>query len=232
MTYGEQLETDEWKEKRAVIQNRDGHRCCKCQNTTYIDTCKIGVIQDIRFNSYTKRIGGSILEKNNEFLNCEWYVFDQFFNSKPDWENHVCLFTEYKLICQIQCVLGVKHIGGIFDLSKNQFIGDGFDITRDELKVNPQLHPWIYVRNLHVHHNYYQDSLKAWEYPDISLTTLCWSCHESIHQNQKIEIRDALGKFIGTKAACYRCHGAGWFPEYKHLKGGVCFRCKGEKFEP
>jgi len=36
-------------------------------------------------------------------------------------------------------------------------------------------------RNLQVHHLKYQNDLKPWEYPDEYLTTLCYGCHNSLH---------------------------------------------------
>ena len=34
---------------------------------------------------------------------------------------------------------------------------------------------------LNAHHKYYSYDLKAWEYPDDALITLCKTCHETIH---------------------------------------------------
>jgi len=36
---------------------------------------------------------------------------------------------------------------------------------------------------LHVHHIYYQNGLKAWEYDNDCLITLCESCHEFAHKS-------------------------------------------------
>jgi 5-methylcytosine-specific restriction endonuclease McrA len=69
---------------------------------------------------------------------------------------------------------------------------------------------------LHVHHIYYQNGLKAWEYDHDSMITLCESCHEFAHKslpkisalmtvslaNNKmdfISIEEALRKIIGEK---------------------------------
>jgi hypothetical protein len=30
---------------------------------------------------------------------------------------------------------------------------------------------------------------------------------------------------------CARCHGAGGFPEYRHVQNGVCFRCHGSRYD-
>lgn len=44
-------------------------------------------------------------------------------------------------------------------------------------------------KSLEVHHKvYYTDGRMAWEYPDITMTTLCHQCHESFHQNYKVPV--------------------------------------------
>lgn len=30
---------------------------------------------------------------------------------------------------------------------------------------------------------------------------------------------------------CSRCGGTGYFQEYRHIDNGICFRCKGNRFE-
>lgn len=99
------------------------------------------------------------------------------------------------------------------------------------LTGNSEPYEWLEVKNLHIHHKYYQNGLHAWEYPDNALITLCWFCHEKLHPMQEIEIRDENGKKISTKKPCKRCFGAGYFPEFNHVHNGICFRCNGNKFE-
>lgn len=41
-------------------------------------------------------------------------------------------------------------------------------------------------KNLDVHHKYYLEGKKAWEYPDAALLTLCRSCHENVHKWHKV----------------------------------------------
>lgn len=84
---------------------------------------------------------------------------------------------------------------------------------------------------LNVHHKVYRKNKLAWEYPDEDLITLCWSCHEEIHKNQKIPCYDENGIYFGDLTPCSRCFGAGWFPEYSHVENGICFRCRGARFD-
>jgi hypothetical protein len=39
---------------------------------------------------------------------------------------------------------------------------------------------------LHVHHKYYKQGLKAWEYSSEALVTVCENCHEEIHKKQSV----------------------------------------------
>ncbi len=90
---------------------------------------------------------------------------------------------------------------------------------------------YLYVPSLHVHHKYYQDGYKPWEYPDHALITLCWVCHEELHSSIQIPRLNSMGVEIGKMTPCIRCHGAGEFPEYKHIQAGICFRCIGACYE-
>lgn len=88
---------------------------------------------------------------------------------------------------------------------------------------------WIEIKHLHIHHTYYQQGKYAWQYPNEALLTLCWDCHEELHENTEIEIKDVNGVTVGKKNVCSRCHGAGYIPKYSHVEQGICFSCYGEK---
>ena len=47
---------------------------------------------------------------------------------------------------------------------------------------------------LQVHHTYYIDGHKPWEYPNDSLLTVCRDCHKDYHEHHEIEVRTARGK--------------------------------------
>jgi hypothetical protein len=87
---------------------------------------------------------------------------------------------------------------------------------------------------LQVHHRYYVRQWLPWEYPDDALATLCLDCHRGLHDQERVPIFDAiLGKLVRVEMRpCIRCLGAGFFPQYLHAEGGVCFRCWGGRFEP
>lgn len=86
---------------------------------------------------------------------------------------------------------------------------------------------------LQVHHKHYIYDLDPWEYKDSELVTLCESCHSYIHSHYEVPIYRLEGENLVKVqlTPCCRCGGAGWFPEYKHVQGGICFRCHGAKYD-
>lgn len=86
---------------------------------------------------------------------------------------------------------------------------------------------------LQVHHKHYIYGLDPWEYKDSELVTLCEQCHSELHTKYKVPVyRLEEGNLVEVHLTpCSRCGGAGWFPEYKHVEGGICFRCHGAKYD-
>lgn len=86
---------------------------------------------------------------------------------------------------------------------------------------------------LHVHHKYYIMGRLPWEYKKEVLTTLCNWCHWDLHQNHIIKIyQDSISGLLELRLTpCERCYGAGVFPEYSHVHSGICFKCKGTRYE-
>jgi len=109
--------------------------------------------------------------------------------------------------------------------------GDGFkeeEVTSEIIFHETSDKPY----HLHVHHCYYVLSNLPWEYPDEALKTLCNWCHWKFHEENKVPVYETIEKLKNLAyQPCIRCNGAGWFPEYKHVQSGECFRCKGLKYE-
>lgn len=53
-------------------------------------------------------------------------------------------------------------------------------------------------KDLVVHHTFYRDGLKAWEYPDDSLLTLCQLCHHKYHAEHELTISQPKKKTKGS----------------------------------
>ena len=63
---------------------------------------------------------------------------------------------------------------------------------------------------LHVHHTYYQKGLKAWQYPNNSLLTICSICHKKWHDEHELEFREP-GKHKKKKKISYGGSNTRWF---------------------
>jgi len=84
--------------------------------------------------------------------------------------------------------------------------------------------------NLQVHHKKYIINKLPWDYLNNDLETLCNYCHTEVHRNETIPIYSEDGLSIVQYKNCDRCGGTGYFPEYKHIQNGVCFKCNGARF--
>lgn len=97
--------------------------------------------------------------------------------------------------------------------------------------------PRVYVQHtplvLQVHHRRYIVGKKAWEYEDGDLVTLCQECHSKVHKFLPVQVYACVnGKMNAMNyTPCIRCNGTGYYPEYKNVENGICFRCRGARFE-
>ena len=86
---------------------------------------------------------------------------------------------------------------------------------------------------LEIHHRYYEYDALAWEYNDSALVTLCNDCHDLVHKTISPLCYSRNGEQLIPMnfTPCYRCGGSGYFREYRHILGGICFRCRGLRYE-
>lgn len=85
--------------------------------------------------------------------------------------------------------------------------------------------------HLEIHHHLYIVNRLPWDYDDKHLITYCNWCHHEFHKNNKVPIYNEDLSAELNYTPCFRCNGAGWFPEYSHVSQGVCFRCDGTRYE-
>jgi hypothetical protein len=85
---------------------------------------------------------------------------------------------------------------------------------------------------LQVHHRYYIKGRLPWEYKSDALQTLCAECHQKLHNAERIKVYEAVeGIMIELECQpCSRCNGAGYFPQYKKVNNGRCFKCEGARY--
>ena len=82
---------------------------------------------------------------------------------------------------------------------------------------------------LNVHHKYYIQGHKPWEYKGDALITLCEDCHRRWHEDySNIRLYDSKGNLLHALIPCDRCGGSCYLPQYKHVEHGICFKCGGE----
>lgn len=215
MTYSELLLKPEWKAKRLAIIERDKYQCQNCGNNKIILRSIKGKISSLKklqywinYNSHGpihKRYELTVEDDSEGSYNVEFYTYTPLSHDRLKYYN-----LYYEILRKND------NAQFVINLLKEQ-----------EIEGEVILH----VRGLHVHHEYYQSNYFPWEYPDDALTTLCWICHTELHANQKIKCLDGDRVVIGEYTCCYRCGGSGYFPEYSHIEDGICFRCRGAKYE-
>ena len=113
----------------------------------------------------------------------------------------------------------------------NELVEIGGQMYRAE-EVGDETHQLYAAVILHVHHLYYIESKHPWEYADEALITLCNECHLQTHKTEEISVYEIIsGERVKVSAqTCGRCHGAGYFPQYKKVENGVCFQCRGTRY--
>ena len=86
-------------------------------------------------------------------------------------------------------------------------------------------------KSLNVHHRYYINGKNPWEYDNDALITLCQDCHCLEHKYTHTPVyRDLYNKqVLRYTEICDRCGGSGYLPQYRHVEGGICFKCWGGK---
>ncbi|MEP6626890.1 MAG: hypothetical protein ABJA32_02860 [Ginsengibacter sp.] len=226
MTYQVLLRTEEWRKKRKEIVKRDGLTCQNCNND-HLFKDFINTNGTKLFNSNTVHVSYSI-QKSPKDLNRKtvfrkdvysWkhnspYSEIQFYFDKEEYESE-------KLILNPVAARRIKK-------EEKDYLDD---LSEDDSFLKNGEIDWIFNRTLHVHHEYYKQGLKPWEYPNDALTSLCFGCHEKIHKEELIPCYDSNGILLSNLAPCKRCYGAGELPQYFHVEYGICFRCDGAKYE-
>lgn len=86
----------------------------------------------------------------------------------------------------------------------------------------------VIFKGLNVHHTYYIEGKKPWEYEDSALVTLCENCHKKRHEETPTPVYASDMSIIGLTMICPKCGGSGYLPQYTHVEHGICFKCNGE----
>jgi hypothetical protein len=220
-TYAELLQDENWLNKRKEILNRDKRICQKCNNEHYYSNFKksaiINVVSEddyilMQANKGDERFRDGVYKYTVEFLD----------------EDHNAKNIKFYSIHYVKKTTYLNGYNLFYKESTDNEDNSKFEILCINNPVDSN--DVFFCKDLHVHHKYYQKGIYPWQYPDEALTTLCWHCHEKLHENTEIDIYDENRNLIGRKKPCYKCHGAGFLPEYSYHMNGICFACNGERF--
>ena len=221
MEYQEQLTKLSWKIKRQQIIERDNCTCQNCMNESYLkSTLEYSPVEFINKEIYHIEVLDP--EKFDEGYEEKISFECKSFPEKVNFKKFYASFYEAEKHPNHENIFNNKNISLYY---KNEN-GNAYGIALFDLEKKA----WIYIKDLHVHHKYYQIGKLAWDYPDDAYVTYCWDCHLKIHENSEIDVLDENGNLIEKKLNCPRCGGAGYFPEYRKIENGVCFLCRGKRY--
>jgi hypothetical protein len=239
MDYKTQLQQKEWKDKRLELLEKDSFRCSNCLNRKYVEGTKKGIVTPKQ------------IERKNDFIQITPIGYSDFLSLRLDLYGYD--ISDGYFVAYIDSVknendevktrlIALRPIQKVeilmksipFDKISNQefFLQMFGHKGLNELNsIEIESSKWSYCFNMHIHHKYYQDELLAWQYPLKAYETLCWDCHEELHKNHTIPHYDKCGELVDYYHRCKRCYASGWFPQFSHIRDGVCFNCEGERFE-
>lgn len=247
LSYQEQLETKEWKSRRKEIIERDNHHCLFCgkgksiqitfNNSVYhlgidyampiIAPTNYSIVESgaklsdeiKKWNNRRIKRGPLPLSKQIGILSADGYFFYTVWTKDENYKGidikaEACIA---KLLCNDGYIAYVLY-------------------TNEQELENLELYR-VYIQKealtLSVHHKRYMIGNYAWEYEDDDLVTLCQSCHSKVHEFLPVQTYAKVNGHLKVMnyTPCVRCNGTGYLPEYNHVENGICFRCRGARFE-
>lgn len=247
ISYPEQLETQEWLSKRTQILLRDNNTCQFCGRQAS---------ESIRSDNFDEgRIHNIGIDTNSGTITKELLEMDSIKSSKEFAEelgatgseigcqknNYILVLTNRMIFVYIlnTTISNYHQEKGKFKAVRARIHAKHpvYIFFKEEKELDSLNLPVYYCQEdivkLNVHHKYYLVGKNAWEYETDALVTLCDRCHSQIHKNSDVEAylyRDGI-KIAMNYTPCTRCNGVGYFPEYKKIENGICFRCRGYRYE-
>ena len=242
LSYKEQLETPQWFSCRESIINRDHHACCLCGRGASKmisfgdDAFSIGIdnskgLIDFKSTSKPLKLSDYISDKinkrlkkgvvNSQFLGLLSGDGEFFYTPWTKEDNSKNLDIKKSFVARTVCDDG--YVANIVFFQIEEL--EDLKLPRIYIQKNPLV--------LQVHHKRYIVQHNAWDYEDNDLVTLCNECHSKVHKYLPTKVYtlvDGIYRVLNY-TPCSRCNGTGYFPEYKNIQGGICFRCQGERFE-
>lgn len=215
MTYQEQLLSSEWTAKRLEILERDGFKCVDCHTARPQFN---GIVKSFGILNFVemRAKGYQLLNPANSKLH-----YDNLQFLKDSWLNPVTYIGDIKKVFNIDELFFAKKCNNVkvFGLIK---AACGLICFYRETIAGQVL------IDLNVHHEYYIQGHKAWEYDNSVLVSLCVDCHKKRHEASRYYVYSEDGDKLMFVETCDRCMGAGFLKEYDYYMSGVCFQCSGE----
>lgn len=245
LNYQEQLETPEWSSCRDRILKRDKNRCCFCGKgqsiMVFFDLFSFYLGIDFSKGEINCSSPNIIMKGDFRVLLAPLKGKSIKVGKIPGsdklfilFSNGYLLYTPWKSIDDInEFKQSEKYLAKI--MCQDGYIANV--LYRNEEELNDSIFPRVYIRKepllLQVHHKQYLMDKKAWEYEEKDLITLCQDCHSTLHKLIPVKAYTKVnGQLIVMNyTPCHRCQGTGYFPEYRNVQNGVCFRCRGARFE-
>jgi hypothetical protein len=234
MNYQELFLDAKWETKKKEILKRDGYKCTICNNFHLIQKCLVGLLfyhgenyKNILYGFYGRNSQG-VLINHKTVINKAFKIKSP--HSSIGYIGYITEASEANIFAKLVAIREreMSDYDNIFlNLSQIGYLPGSAglcNLTNDNFK-------WELGSVLHVHHNYYIKNLKLWEYPDTALKTMCWVCHEKHNREKAVNYLNTKGFPTRTLSPCKKCYGAGFFPDFKDLKPGVCPSCNGAKYE-
>lgn len=236
-SYAQLLECDEWKERREEILSRDNYYCSKCNSSEPLKHMNYAIFfkkqhlvknesiieTSIPLDDFKVRF--DILEIKifkNPFVKLLYGVTDKYTILAVDQnliknEGNKSMMVNYFHNNVNGCIMPIiEKIG-----SKRQAI------------PIPYIIPINFSSPLQVHHKYYIHKRLPWKYEDDAFITYCAKCHQEFHDYNNVKVYSEIGGILKeiNYTPCKRCNGSGFLSQYLHVQNGICFRCKGARFE-
>ena len=176
ITYTELLKDQNWAKIRKDIVKRDLLECQNCKNENIKKSSLKGEIIKIR---RVKTMLELLNRSDPRFQKLYEVTFlDEL---KNEQKTEIKTFFEYEKD-ELDNFKGTKLY---FNKAKNlKFLRTNAEYDFITCIPDPtNRFKWFYANQLHVHHTFYDNYKKPWEYPLKSLITLCWKCHSEVHNN-------------------------------------------------
>ena len=246
MDYPTQPQQAEWIQKSQKIKERDGFCCRRCgKKETLLSLSTSDIWYFVGVNKRIGPLGEAILSIYSQY---DWNQFQNDYQV-PHLSIATCFYEKkgYLIIVTPNgpCLGSTLLLSGDAPDFNSLLISrillvngeDYFILHKKEEDLFSSFAPVFYFdkdsfTSLNTHHKYYVDGRRAWEYSDNELISLCSKCHSIVHQEAPVDYFTDESKTQKLDLTpCYRCGGTGYFPQWRHIESGICFRCWGMRFE-